>query len=69
MRVLFSFPNAVEVYVAGSFNNWNDKAARMSYLSGGIWELELEGVKALDPYKYVICARDGQKALESRSLC
>ena len=29
-------PNAVEVYVAGSFNNWNDKAARMSYLSGGI---------------------------------
>ena len=54
-------PNAVEVYVAGSFNNWNDKAARMSYLSGGIWELELEGVKALDPYKYVIYARDGQK--------
>lgn len=54
-------PNAVQVFVSGSFNDWSDKAAPMSFLNGGIWELEIPGVKALDSYKYVVCARDGQK--------
>ena len=54
-------PNAVQVFVSGSFNGWSEKDSPMKFLNGGIWELEIKGVKALDSYKYVVCARDGQK--------
>ncbi|NLH01107.1 MAG: 1,4-alpha-glucan branching protein GlgB, partial [Clostridiales bacterium] len=32
----------------------------MTYISGGIWEAEIEGLSEMEPYKYVINARDGQ---------
>ncbi len=53
-------PNAVEVFVSGSFNNWSERENPMHFLNGGIWELEILGVKLTDSYKYVICSRDGQ---------
>lgn len=53
-------PNAVEVFVSGSFNGWSEKKAPMRYLNGGIWELELHGVRPQDSYKFVVCSRDGQ---------
>lgn len=53
-------PNAVSVFVAGAFNGWDPKANPMSYLSGGIWEAEINNIEEMQPYKYVINARDGQ---------
>lgn len=53
-------PNAVEVFVVGGFNDWEPKKNPMHYLSGGIWELEIDGISEMQPYKFAIIARDGQ---------
>jgi len=54
--VLNGFPEARQVILAGSFNDWNEKALKMRKTDAG-WqtELPLEGGKHL--YKYIV---DGQ---------
>lgn len=53
-------PEALAVFVAGEFNDWDGVAAPMNCLEGGIWELEIKGVFPGQAYKYVINAKDGQ---------
>lgn len=53
-------PNAVEVSVVGDFNRWDLHKNPMHYISGGIWELEINGVSAMQTYKFAISTRDGQ---------
>lgn len=50
----FLAPTAVQVSLAGDFNNWDTKAARMHKGPEGVWHL---GV-ALEPgrYEYRFCA-------------
>ncbi len=54
-------PNAEEVFVTGSFNDWNTtkyKAYRVT--EGGIWECGIKGVKEYDLYKFVIKTKKGE---------
>ncbi len=53
-------PNAVQISVAGDFNNWKNGSNTMKYVSGGIWETFIKGAAAGQSYKYVIASRDGQ---------
>ena len=52
-------PNARQVCVFGDFNGWDENAAPLEKLEGGIWEGFLPGLKRYDTYKYVIHAADG----------
>lgn len=55
-------PNAVNVHVVGSFNDWNEEAHKMEKLGEiGIWGLFIPGVKEGDMYKFLITAYDGRK--------
>ena len=55
-------PNAHDVYVTGTFNNWEKythKAYRIT--EGGIFECIVEGVKEFDSYKYIIITENGDE--------
>ncbi len=53
-------PRASSVGVVGDFNHWDRACHMMNKISdGGIWELFIEGVKALQCYKYSIETPDG----------
>ncbi len=55
-------PHAKEVYVTGSFNNWekySHKAFRIT--DGGIFECIIKGVSEFDSYKYLIVTNDGRE--------
>jgi len=55
-------PNAYDVYVTGSFNNWEKytyKAHRITV--GGIFECVIKGVCEFDSYKYIIKTSDGKE--------
>jgi 1,4-alpha-glucan branching enzyme len=53
-------PNAQNVSVIGSFNNWEAWIHPMSEIgSSGIWELFIPGVKEGDQYKFEIKGKDG----------
>lgn len=55
-------PNAVEVYVIGSFSAWSETAHPMKKLGPvGIWGLFIPGAAAGDMYKFLITAEDGSK--------
>ncbi len=55
-------PNARDVHVVGSFNNWNETQYPMVKLGdGGIWSLFIPGVGEGELYKYLITAYDGRK--------
>ena len=59
-------PNAVEVSVAGEFNEWDIKADRMELLgSSGIWEAFVPEAKMWDMYKFAITARNGKLLYKS----
>ena len=55
-------PNAREVYVTGSFNNW-DKYTHKAYrtTTGGIFECVVENVQEFDSYKYIIISENGEE--------
>ena len=40
-------PSAHQLYLEGEFNNWNQTEYPMNRLDNGVWELFLEGEKAL----------------------
>ena len=55
-------PNAANVHVIGSFNNWNETSHPMRKLgSGGIWALFIPGIGEGTVYKFLITAKDGRK--------
>lgn len=55
-------PNAKEVYVIGSFNDWNETAHPMKKLGPvGIWGVFIPTAKVGDMYKFLIHAKDGSR--------
>ena len=52
-------PHALEVYVIGEFNGWNERSHPMKRLDPlGIWELFVPGVQLGSLYKYLIESQD-----------
>ena len=51
-------PHADEVYVIGTFNDWNKTAHPMSAKKNGVWVADIAGVKAGDEYRYRIINGD-----------
>lgn len=58
-------PNALSVSVVGYFNEWNSTSHFMNKLSGGSWELFIEGIEPFTSYKYCLETPDGEKILKS----
>ena len=59
-------PNAKAVSVVGDFNNWNDKAHKMTKISdGGIWEATVKDVRTYDKYKFSIKDYKGVSRLKA----
>ena len=59
-------PHAKEVFVTGSFNNWekySNKAFRIT--DGGIFECIVKDVKEFDSYKYLIITNDGRELFKA----
>ncbi len=55
-------PNARQVHVIGSFNQWNETEHPMEKLGDvGIWGLFIPGVKTGEMYKFLVTAKDGRK--------
>lgn len=55
-------PNAEQVWVIGSFNDWNESSHPMENLGhGDIYSLFIPGVKVNELYKFLIITPDGQK--------
>jgi len=54
-------PNADQVYVTGSFNNWAITSTSLAYESDGMWSADIPNAKSGDEYKFVI--RNGTQAL------
>lgn len=55
-------PNAADVHVIGTFNDWNEYSHSMTKLGpGGIWTLFVPGVCEGDMYKFLITTSDGLK--------
>lgn len=47
-------PDAKHVFIAGSFNNWNDKDTECYYVDAGWWEAVLELIPGIYEYKFII---------------
>lgn len=47
-------PGAKHVFIAGSFNNWNDKDTECYYVDAGWWEAVLELNPGIYEYKFII---------------
>lgn len=59
-------PNATQVSVVGSFNEWNESINIMKCLGeGGIYALFVENAKEGDLYKFVIFTKSGQLLYKS----
>lgn len=55
-------PNALQVHVVGSFNEWNEASHPMKKLGeGGIWSVFIPEVGEDTMYKFLITAQDGRK--------
>ncbi len=55
-------PNAKEVYLIGTFNEWNESSHPMDKLGpGGIYSLFVPGVAVNELYKYLIITQEGEK--------
>lgn len=55
-------PNAANVHVIGTFNDWNEDSHSMTKLGpGGIWAVFIPGVKQGDMYKFLITTHEGLK--------
>ncbi len=55
-------PNAVQVHVVGTFNEWDEDAHPMTKIGpGGIWTAFIPGVGTGELYKFLITAQDGRK--------
>ena len=50
---LKGYPNAVDVILTGSFNNWNEHAIQMNKVAGG-WELQADLPPGRYEYKFIV---------------
>ena len=53
-------PHAKYVSVIGDFNYWNPDEYPCYYISNGIWEGIIKGIKIYDNYKYHIVSKNGR---------
>ena len=53
-------PNAKNISVIGTFNDWDDQASKMKKDKRGIWECFVEGAKNKDSYKYRVWQANGE---------
>ena len=53
-------PNAKNISVIGTFNNWDDQASKMKKDKRGIWECFVQGAKNQDSYKYRVWQANGE---------
>lgn len=53
-------PNAKNISVIGTFNDWDDQASKMKKDKRGIWECFVEGAKDKDSYKYRVWQANGE---------
>ncbi|MCB1117039.1 MAG: 1,4-alpha-glucan branching protein GlgB [Chlamydiia bacterium] len=51
--------NAAQVYLAGDFNQWQEKSLPMHRNEAGIWDIFVPGVAEGSQYKYVIETKEG----------
>ncbi|MCL2253158.1 MAG: 1,4-alpha-glucan branching protein GlgB [Lachnospiraceae bacterium] len=59
-------PNAKEVYVTGSFNDWDETEYPLKKLGpGGIHSLFIPGVSVNELYKYLIITEEGHKIFKA----
>ena len=58
-------PNARNVFLTGSFNEWNTGNIPMKNIGRGIWEAKSESAKIFDEYKYYIEKSDGNFVYKS----
>ncbi len=47
-------PHAEEVFVIGTFNDWNKTTHRMNKRPDGLWSIDVQGAKPGDEYRYRI---------------
>lgn len=58
-------PNATACAVVGDFNKWNPTANPMMRLTDAIWEIEIEGLKCFDTYKFAVTDAKGITKLKA----
>ena len=58
-------PNAQNVNITGTFNDWNTENIPMNKLDGGIWEAEVKNARVYDEYKFYIKRPDGTYVYKS----
>ena len=58
-------PNALNVCVVGSFNNWDTSSCNMQKIGYGVWEAIVENAKVYDEYKYYIKKQNGEFVYKS----
>lgn len=58
-------PNAKEISLVGDFNGWDHNAHKMSKVTHGIWEVEVDKVNNYDAYKYAVSDFYGNTVLKS----
>lgn len=66
VTVEISWPGAQDVYVAGSFNDWQPDSTPMSEVEGGLWRKELNLKPGCYEYRFVVDGNwvDDPKAME-----
>ena len=52
-------PHAKRVWVAGSFNRWNESSHELSKVDGGHWQLTVAGAARGDEYQYILDTEQG----------
>jgi 1,4-alpha-glucan branching enzyme len=57
VRLVFHAPEAHDVAVAGSFNDWSPAAAPLARLDGGIWTITLALRPGQHQYAFVVDGR------------
>jgi len=58
-------PNARDISVVGSFNDWNRECNRMYKISDEIWEAKIPALNQFDNYKYSIRTSDDRIVMKS----
>ena len=64
-RFLVWAPNAGRVSVVGDFNGWDQDAAVMEKLDGGVWAAFVPNVRQGQCYKYCVDGADGRRILKA----
>lgn len=58
-------PNAKQVFITGSFNNWNEEELELEHEENGYFGINVENAKAGDEYKFVIITQADEKLLKN----